>query len=198
MKKFGKLGIAAAVAVSFTMFSCNSGSQDKTAQAQPAAATETAGAMKIAYVEVDSIMTQYEFCKEYSKVLEKKGQNIDATINKKQQALNTAAAKFEQDVRSNKYTQQQAEGIQANLQKQGYDLGMLQQKLAADFQKESMKYSEALQDSIHNFLNVYNKDKKYSLILSKAGDNILYADKAYDITDEVIKGLNKAYKPSKK
>ena len=28
----------------------------------------------------------------------------------------------------------------------------------------------------------------------KAGDNILYADKAYDITNEVIAGLNKAYK----
>ena len=40
----------------------------------------------------------------------------------------------------------------------------------------------------------YNKDKKYALILSKAGDNILYADKAYDITNEVIAGLNKAYK----
>ena len=43
-------------------------------------------------------------------------------------------------------------------------------------------------------LALYNKDKKYTLILSKAGDNILYADKAHDITNEVIAGLNKAYK----
>ena len=27
--------------------------------------------LKLAYVEIDSIMTQYNFCKEYSKVLEK-------------------------------------------------------------------------------------------------------------------------------
>ena len=40
----------------------------------------------------------------------------------------------------------------------------------------------------------YNKDKKYSLIFSKQGDNLLYADKAYDITNEVVAGLNKAYK----
>ncbi len=35
----------------------------------------------------------------------------------------------------------------------------------------------------------YNKDKKYSIIFSKSGDNLLYADKAYDITKEVISGL---------
>ena len=37
-------------------------------------------------------------------------------------------------------------------------------------------------------------DKKFSIILSKSGDNLLYADKAFDITSEVIAGLNKAYK----
>ena len=52
-----------------------------------------------------------------------------------------------------------------------------------------------MRDSIQHYLAVYNKDKKFSLILSKAGDNILYADKTYDITNEVIAGLNKAYKP---
>ena len=57
-----------------------------------------------------------------------------------------------------------------------------------------LRRAAALRDSIQHYLAVYNKDKKYSLILSKAGDNILYADKAYDITNEVISGLNKAYK----
>ena len=32
------------------------------------------------------------------------------------------------------------------------------------------------------------------MILSKAGDNILLADKKYDITQDVINGLNKRYK----
>lgn len=198
MKRLGKLSFAAAAA-SLVMISCNQNAQNNTVDTKAETATaQNADAMKIAYVEVDSIMTQYEFCKEFSKILEKKGQNIDATVNKKQQSLQNAAAKFEQDIRANKYTQQQAESVQANLQKQGYDLQMLQQKLTSEFVKEQQKYDAALRDSIHNFLNVYNKDKKYSLILSKAGDNILFADKAYDITDEVIKGLNKAYKPVKK
>jgi len=159
-------------------------------------APASAGSMKIAYVEVDSIMSQYKFCKEYSLILQKKSQNIQNTINAKGQSLQAAAAKFQQDIQSNKYTQQQAEAVQAGLQKQDADLRALQQRLGNEFQAETEKFNAALRDSIQHYLAVYNKDKKYSLILSKAGDNILYADKAYDITNEVIAGLNKAYKPA--
>lgn len=163
---------------------------------EKSASTNTANAgMKIAYIEVDSIMSQYKFCKEYSLVLEKKSQNIQNTVNAKGRSLQAAAAKFQQDIQNNKYTQQQAEAVQAGLQKQNADLQALQQRLGAEFQAETEKFNKALRDSIQHYLAVYNKDKKFSLILSKAGDNILYADKTYDITNEVIAGLNKAYKP---
>ena len=78
------------------------------------------------------------------------------------------------------------------------DADGLQQRLGAEYQSEVAKYNKALSDSIHNYLNVFNKDKKYAMILAKQGDNILYADKANDITDVVVKGLNKAYKGMKK
>ena len=163
---------------------------------EKSASTNTANAgMKIAYIEVDSIMSQYKFCKEYSLILEKKSQNIQNTVNAKGRSLQAAAAKFQQDIQNNKYTQQQAEAVQAGLQKQNADLQALQQRLGAEFQAETEKFNKALRDSIQHYLAVYNKDNKFSLILSKAGDNILYADKTYDITNEVIAGLNKAYKP---
>ena len=41
---------------------------------------------------------------------------------------------------------------------------------------------------------MFNKDHKYGLIFLKVGNNLLYADKAYDITKDVVAGLNKAYK----
>lgn len=165
---------------------------DDKSESGKVAPTET----KIAFVEVDSIMTQYKFCKEYSLILQKKGQNIQNTLGQKQQQLETAAANFQQKLQQNAYTREQAERIGAQLQKQNTDLQALNQRLSNEFQTETEKYNNALRDSIQHFLAVYNKDKKYSLILSKAGDNILYADKAHDITNEVIAGLNKAYKSS--
>lgn len=185
---------AAVVALmSLVVVSCN---KQAPKVEEKSASTNTANAgMKIAYIEVDSIMSQYKFCKEYSLILEKKSQNIQNTVNAKGRSLQAAAAKFQQDIQNNKYTQQQAEAVQAGLQKQNADLQALQQRLGAEFQAETEKFNKALRDSIQHYLAVYNKDKKFSLILSKAGDNILYADKTYDITNEVIAGLNKAYKP---
>lgn len=154
--------------------------------------------LKIAYVEVDSIMSQYKFCKDYSLILQRKGQNIKSTLAAKQQQLQAAAANFQQKMQQNAYTRDQAEAINANLQKQNADLQMLDQRLTNEFQNETEKYNNALRDSIQHYLKIYNQDKHYSLILSKAGDNLLYADKAFDITNEVVAGLNKAYKPSAK
>ncbi|MCF0202677.1 MAG: OmpH family outer membrane protein, partial [Bacteroidaceae bacterium] len=76
----------------------------------------------------------------------------------------------------------------------GQDLQALQQRLTAEFASEQEAFNKQLTDSIHNFIARYNKAKGYTFILSKSGDNMLYADKACDITKEVIEGLNKEYK----
>ena len=191
---FGTLALAAMATLAFT--ACNK--QNSQAENKSESNTKAAPtSMKIAYVEVDSIMSQYKFCKDYSLILQKKGQNIQSTLASKQQALQAAAANFQQKVQQNAYTREQAEAIQAGLQKQSADLQGLNQRLSNEFQVEPEKYNAALRDSLRHFLNEYNKDKKYSLILSKAGDNLLYADKAFDITNDVVAGLNKAYKPIK-
>ena len=191
---FGTLALAAMTTLAFT--SCNK--QNSQAENKSESNTKAAPtSMKIAYVEGDSIMSQYKFCKDYSLILQKKGQNIQSTLASKQQALQAAAANFQQKVQQNAYTREQAEAIQAGLQKQSADLQGLNQRLSNEFQVETEKYNAALRDSLRHFLNEYNKDKKYSLILSKAGDNLLYADKAFDITNDVVAGLNKAYKPIK-
>ncbi len=183
--------VAVAAFAVAAMTSCNKQNQTPTAAENQSAPKE----LKIAYVEVDSIMTQYKFCKDYSLILQKKGQNIQNTLAKKQQDLQAAGDNFQQKLRQNAYTQEQAQAIQAGLQRQASDLQALNQRLSNEFQAETDKYNNALRDSIQNFLRQYNKDKKFSLILSKAGDNLLYADKAFDITNEVVAGLNKAYKP---
>ena len=185
--------VALAFVATIGMTSCDK-SNPQMDQKANASAKAAAGDMKIAYVEVDSIMSQYKFCKEYSLILQKKGQNIQNTLAQKQHALQAAAANFQQKVQQNAYTREQAEGVNASLQKQNNDLQILNQRLSAEFQNETDQFNKALRDSIQHYLASYNKDKKYSIIFSKQGDNLLYADKAYDITNEIIAGLNKAYK----
>lgn len=186
--------LAVAFVATAALTACDKSNPQMDQKPENANKTAVAGELKIAYVEVDSIMSQYKFCKEYSLILQKKGQNIQNTLAKKQEALQAAVANFQQKVQQNAYTREQAEAINAGLQKQGNDLQVLNQRLSTEFQNETEKFNKALRDSIQHYLAVYNKDKKYSIIFSKQGDNLLYADKAYDITNEIIAGLNKAYK----
>jgi outer membrane protein len=192
-----KKNILFAMAVAAMMVSCNNASPKM--DEQPAVSTVSGEGMKIAYVEVDSLMTQYNFAKDYTVTLEKKSNNARNTLTQKGNALQAAVNNFQQKLNNNGFqSREQAESVQAAIQRQQSDLQQLQARLENELASETAKFNEALRDSLQNFLTAYNKDKKFDLILSKAGDNILFASKQYDITQEVINGLNKRYKPGKK
>ena len=73
----------------------------------------------------------------------------------------------------------------------------LQQKLTAELANEQQKNNLELRDSINSFINVYNKDKGYDLIISNAAmDNLIYGNPAFNITNEIIEGLNARYSPT--
>ena len=194
MKKnvFGALAIVAVLA------SCNNASPKMDEKPQ-AAGTESTTGMKIAYVEVDSLMTQYDFAKDYSVTLQKKSNNARNTLTQKGNQLQAAVNNFQQKLNNNGFTsREQAASVQAAIERQQRDLQELQVRLESELANETQKFNEALRDSLNNFLTSYNKDKKYDLIRSKAGDNILFADHRYDITKDIINGLNKRYKPAPK
>lgn len=192
--------MTALVAFAALTIACNN--QSAKMDEQPAAASETVapqGSMRIAYVEVDSLMTQFEFAKEKTKELEKKSNNARNTLTQKGNQLQAAANNFQQKLQNNGFTsREQAEGVQAALQRQQNDLAALQARLENELAQETQKFNIALRDSLNHFLEVYNKDKKYDMILAKSGDNILMASRQYDITQDVINGLNKRYKSSAK
>jgi outer membrane protein len=187
-----KKNIIIALFAAFAMASCNN--QSPKLDAQPANDDNAqAAGLRIAYVEVDSLMTQFEFAKEKSKELEKKSLNARNTLTQKGNQLQAAANNFQQKLQNNGFTsREQAEGVQAALQRQQNDLAALQARLENELASEQQKFLEALQESLNNYLEVYNKDKKYDMIINKSA--ILYAGKKYDITQDVINGLNKRYK----
>ena len=192
-----KKNILCALAIAAMMVSCNNASSKM--DEQPSSGDASASGMKIAYVEVDSLMTQYDFAKDYSVTLEKKSNNARNTLTQKGNALQAAVNNFQQKINNNAFqSREQAAGVQAAIERQQRDLQELQARLENELASETAKFNVALRDSLQNFLNAYNKDKQFDLILSKAGDNILMANKKYDITNDVINGLNKRYKPAKK
>ncbi len=194
MNKINLLGAGLIVlAVATGMISCGKSTQEEAVNTQ---ATEVpVGGIKIAYVEIDSLMLQYNFCKDFSLLMNKKGENIRATLASKERALQAKAAELQKKFETNQFTtKEQVQQAEMSLAKQQQDLQALNERLSNDFAEEQMKYNQEMRDSIQSFLKDYNKTQQFDYIISKAGDNILAANAKYDITQDVINGLNKRYK----
>ena len=191
MKKY--LTYAALVGATVFFAACGSKNEEETTveTAQP---VETTG-LKIAYVELDTLMSQYQLYKDYSEVLTRKGNNIQKTLAQKQRALESHAASVQKKYESNEFTtRDELERAQASIEKEQRDLAELADRLQNEFAMEQARINEEARDSIQSFLKKYNKTKKYDYVMVKAGDNLLIANPKYNITNDIVKGLNKRYK----
>ena len=156
--------------------------------------------MKIAYVEIDSLLTKYRFWNDLNELMIQKEENIRTTLNEKAKSRDAAMRDFQRKYENNGFvSQESAQQQQARLMKQQQELQQLQEKLSKELADENQKNSLQLRDSINSFLKIYNKTKGYSLIISNTGfDNLLYADQAFNITSEIVDGLNARYSSAKK
>lgn len=166
---------------------------DNSTEAQP-----TTG-LRIAYVQLDTLMSQYQLYRDYSEELTRKGTNIQSTLAQKQRTLEKHASDMQKKYERNEFTtRDELERAQNGIQKEQAELQQLAERLNNEFNIEQMRVNEEARDSIQAFLKVYNKEKKYDYVLVKAGDNLLIANPQLDITEEVVRGLNQAYKGAAK
>lgn len=191
MKK--NLWLAAVLFMGMTAVGCSGSSEEENETAEKEQEVNTG--MKIAYVELDTLMSQYQLYKDYSEVLQRKGNNIQKTLAQKQRTLESHAAALQKKYESNGFTtRDELERAQAGIQNEQNDLAALADRLNNEFNEEQAKINEEARDSIQSFLKRYNKTKKYDYVMIKAGDNLLIANPKYNITNDIVKGLNKRYK----
>lgn len=184
------------VAVAATILSCNNTNNEEAAESTPVKVlSKDAPNYKIAYVLIDTLTSQYQKCKDLEEEFTKKRANAESTINAKGKTFTAQLQDFNRKYQSNQFTQQQFEAEQARLQKLQQDLQDLEARLSNSLQEEYQKEFQALTDTIQNFTKSYAKEKGYDFILCKSSgiDNVLYANEAYDVTEEVVKALNKRY-----
>lgn len=198
MKRFKFTAIAAATATILLFAQCANNQANQVAPAATPATTAEA-ALKVAYVDVDSLLNNYKFSVKLRNDMLRKGENMRMTLSEKGKALEADMNDFRRKVENNVYaTRQRAEEEQARILKSQEELARLEQRLVNELSAEDQKNNIALRDSINHFLKEYNKTHGYDLILSKMADNILLGSESLDITKEVIDGLNSRYKEESK
>lgn len=150
------------------------------------------GKLPIAYINVDSLLLHYQFAKDANESLIKKQEDSRLTINTRARQLQVEMSDFQKKLEANAFlSRERAEQEQLRLQKKQQELQQLDQLLSQQLVQVQQRMSEQLRDTINKFMKEFNKDKKYEIIISNtSNDNILWANKAYDITSEVTEQLN--------
>ena len=157
------------------------------------ASAMAAGGVKVAYFEIDSIQNSYNFFKDVKAALQAK----DVENAKQLTGLKNAFAMKYQDLQKNGQYLSQAEigARQQELAQLEKNYTNREQQLASEMQEESFKRLQEVKQKIEAFLVSYNKNKEFAYIFSSNPDLMYYKDTAYDITADIVKGLNAEYKP---
>jgi outer membrane protein len=154
------------------------------------------GAFKIAYFEMDSIENNYDYLKEVRNELKGKEQQLTVQLNQMKNRYMDKVNKFQQDAQT--MTQEKQGAIQQDLMQEQKMIQNKEQAVGHELQDASFNRMREVNKTIEDFLKEYNKDKGYSYILAYQPGTIYYKDTNYDITADVLKGLNENYKQKKK
>jgi outer membrane protein len=161
--------------------------------------TISPGQMKIAYVNLDSLNAQYLFITEKSAELEQSATAAEAKVKaeaaKRQKEVNELVAYAQ---KGNLPADEQAT-VQNRLSQLENELAQIQQ------QEEQilMQNESALQENLRKKLEVYTanyaKANGWDYIFSyqSTAPLILFANPIYDLTTEIVKGLNAEYETEK-
>ncbi|GHV10059.1 hypothetical protein FACS1894162_2410 [Bacteroidia bacterium] len=156
--------------------------------------------LPIAYVDVDSVLTYFEFYNKLVSAYEDKLGARNNSINSGYQKLQNEAINFQQKAQNNAFlNQERMQQEQTRIQRMEQDLknraAQMEQELAVEQQLLQQQVSDTLKAGIKKF----NTPQKYQMIFTKMGNTtLLYADERYDITKEVLEYLNQHIKPVEK
>ena len=194
MKSLNKLFMSLA-ALAVILFFAQCAGNNATPAADEATTDNSVSGLKVAYVDVDTLLAKYNFCIDLNEAMVKKSENVRATLNQKSRELENQQNDFQNKYQNNAFaSQERAQQEYNRIIKLQEDLQTLSDKLQTELATEQEQNSLLLNDSIKSFMKAYVAEHGYNFVFTNTGlDNLLFADQAYDITKEVVDGLNARY-----
>lgn len=149
------------------------------------------GSCNIAYFEMDSIEANFEMAKEWKNELEKKEDNINARMNQLNNVYQEKFVSFQQ--RKPSMNNAQAEAAANELGQLEESIKNTKANLDQDYKTYYVQKQQEILSMIRKFCSEYNKDNRYALIISDEPGIVFYKDSSFDITTDLLNGLNKMY-----
>lgn len=177
------VGVIALSAVYFTQ-------KDKAVAAPVVTEHNSGGA--IAYVDIDTLEANYELLKTKREDFRKRQGQMESELQRSYGQMQNDANEIQKKAQANTLTQAEYESAQKRLMQMQQTLESRKESLTQQLMKEQEEFNTDLKTRLDAFLSEYNKVHQYDFIMSYsgAGSAILYANKAHNITKDVVDGMN--------
>jgi outer membrane protein len=154
------------------------------------------GALKVAYINVDTLLASYKLAKDLENRLLEKQKRMEADLNRKNMELQKQAADFQKKVQTNSFLSlESAKAQEQELYEKQQKLLQLRDQMTQEILQEQQNLNNQLLDSVINFLKEFNETAGYSYIFNN--NAFLIGDTAADITKTVVDALNDRYDKAK-
>ena len=151
---------------------------------------------KVAYIDLDSLQSSYEYYKLLKADFEKQQASSNNQVADLQRRYQARAMQLQQKGPTMNQQDQESAMKEINQMQQG--LQEKKQSLDNELFNYNSKMKEDILTRIQNFLKEYNKDGRFDYIFSYEPGFMFYKDTALNITRDVVTGLNEEYLSAKK
>ena len=186
--------VALAAATVFGVLYLTSGNKAADTNVEGETAVPAASKGDIVYVDLDRILMDYDMANDLRSVVETKVQNIEAEVTRRGKKLENEVKTFQEKMNKGLMTRSVAEVQQQKLMQQEQEFNNYAAQKQQEIQEEQVVMMNQLGDAIKTYLDKYNAEKQYAMILTNSGGApVITADSALAITDDVLAGLNDEY-----
>jgi outer membrane protein len=156
----------------------------------------TKAQFKLAYFEMDSVDNNYEYVKFIREALRKKEADLNLQLNRLKSGYQKKISEWQK--KGSNISQAESEAMNREYQQMQVNFESRQKQLNDEYESEKYKMYVDANKRIADFLKEFNKDKGFTYIIADQPNLIYYKDTVYNITQELIEGLNNLYKQDKR
>lgn len=150
--------------------------------------------ISIAYFNMDSIMSQWDLYFEYQQELGQKQSEMEADFAGRTETFYQSVQDAQYKIQRGLVTRAESEQLQQQLTTEEQNLMTLQNQYSQQLQEEGLVKNRKMLDIIERYVAELSQANGYSYVYSyQFGGNLIYGAKPYDITSQVVKGLNEKY-----
>jgi len=156
---------------------------------QPAAVENTEKGIRLAYVRIDSLQSQYNYFQELVGELQAEEEKIVVELQRRQQELQTNIELYQQE--APKMTARQREANEADLRRVQQNYLQVEQAAQGQMMQRQNDLTVIMREDMNSAIEILKEELNLDFILLyEEGGQIIYANDEYDITERMVTMLN--------